>query len=153
MMRRKKQELPHEECIQLLQQQKRGFLAVLGDENYPYAIPLNYVYSNNKIYFHSAQEGHMIDSIKKHEKVSFTLINNGTKVNDDWYYIVKSVIIFGKIKILENNEEKHKILTKLGNKYFPSEDYTKNEINKAFTRTQVLELQIEHISGKIVTEK
>ena len=152
-LRRIKQELSQEECIQILQEEKRGFLAVFGDEEYPYALPMNYVYVNNKIYFHSAQEGHKIDSIKKHNKVSFSVINKGEKVENDWYYIFKSVICFGKIQKIDESEEKHKILTILGNKYFPSEEYTENEINKAFARTQVLKLEIEHISGKIVTEK
>lgn len=152
-MRRIRQELPREECIEILEKQPRGFLGVLGDKEYPYSIPMNYVYHENKIFFHSALKGHLTDSIRKHEKVSFTVINDGEKVENEWYYIFKSIICFGKIKEIDESEEKRKILTILGNKYFPSEEYTENEINKSLNRTQVLELDIEYMSGKIVTEK
>lgn len=152
-MRRIRQELPREECIEILEKQPRGFLGVLGDKEYPYSIPMNYIYHENKIFFHSAREGHLNDSIRKHEKVSFTVINDGEKVENEWYYTFKSVICFGKIKVIEESEEKHNILTILGNKYFPSDEYTENEINKSLNRTQVLELDIEYMSGKIVTEK
>ena len=152
-MRRVKQQLSDNECIQILQDESRGILSVLGDSDYPYGIPLNYVYNDNKIIFHSALEGHMYDSIKKHEKVSFCVINNGEKVENQWWYIFKSVILFGKIKeITDENERKNKLRI-LGNKYFPSEDYTEDEITKAFERTLVLEMSIEHMTGKIVTEK
>ena len=152
-MRRFKQELSEDECIQILENQPRGFLSVWGENDYPYSIPINYVYDSKKIIFHSAMEGHMYDSITKHNKVSFTVLNDGEKVENEWWYIFKSVIVFGKIKVIEDNEEKIEKLTLLGNKYFPSEEYTQNEIDKAFERTLVLELEIEHMSGKVVTEK
>jgi len=152
-MRRIKQQLSDNECIQILQDESRGILSVLGENEYPYGIPLNYLYHDNKIIFHSALEGHMNDSIKKHEKVSFCVINKGEKVENQWWYIFKSVILFGKIKeITDENERKNKLRI-LGNKYFPSEDYTEDEITKAFERTLVLEMSIEHMTGKIVTEK
>lgn len=152
-MRRIKQQLSEEECIQILQDEKRGFLSVLGENDYPYGIPLNYVYNNNKIIFHSAMEGHMIDSVKKHDKVSFCVIDSGQKVEDEWYYIFKSVIVFGKINFIEDEDEKIRKLTLLGNKYFPSKEYTEGEINKFLEKTMVLELDIEHMTGKVVTEK
>lgn len=152
-MRRKKQELTQEECVQILDQQPRGFLAVWGDDDYPYTIPINYVYNNNKIYLHSALEGQLTDSIKKSDKVTFSVINDGEKVENEWWYIFKSVIIFGRIKIIEEKDEKIKQLIMLGNKYFPTEEYTLNVINRSVDRTQVLEISIEHMTGKIVTEK
>jgi nitroimidazol reductase NimA-like FMN-containing flavoprotein (pyridoxamine 5'-phosphate oxidase superfamily) len=152
-MRRIKQEISKEECASVLENQLRGFLAVLGDNEYPYALPLNYVYYDDKIIFHSALEGHMYDSIKKHDKVSFCVIDDGQKVENDWYYVFKSVIIFGKIRKINNEKERYEYLTVLGNKYFPSEEYTMNEIEKAFERTLVLVIEIEHMTGKVVTEK
>ncbi len=152
-MRRKKQELTEEECVHILTVQPRGFIAVLADNDYPYAVPMNYVYDNGRIYFHSALEGQLTDAINKSDKVTFTVINNGEKVENEWWYIFKSVIVFGRIKIIEEKDEKIKRLRILGNKYFPSEEYTEKEIEKAIDRTQVLELNIEHMSGKVVTEK
>lgn len=152
-MRRKKQELSIEECEHILKKQQRGFLSVMGDEEYPYVIPINYYYTNNTVIFHSSSEGHKIDAIKKHDKVSFTVIDDGKKVENEWWNIFKSVVTFGKITIIEDTHEKRKLLTLLGNKYFPTEEYTLNEINKHIEHTQVLKLEIEHMSGKIVTEK
>lgn len=152
-MRRFKQQLPDEECVKILKEEPRGILSVLGDNDYPYGMPLDYVYHDGKIIFHSALEGHMYDSIRKHDKVSFCVLNKGQKVENDWYYIFKSVIVFGRIKEVCDKEERLQKLRILGNKYFPSEDYTEDEINKAFERTLVLEIEIEHMTGKIVTEK
>ena len=152
-MRRIKQQLPDEECVQILNEEPRGILSVLGDNDYPYGMPLDYVYYDNKIIFHSALEGHMYDSIKKHDKVSCCVVNKGQKVENQWYYIFKSVIVFGKIREVKDENERLFNLRILGNKYFPSEEYTEDEINKAMERTLVLELNIEHMTGKTVTEK
>ncbi len=152
-MRRINQQLSDDECIQILNNSSRGFLSVIGDEEYPYVFPLNYVYSDNKIIFHSALEGHKIDSIKRKDKVSFCVLNNGKKAKDGWWNIFKSVIIFGKIKKIEDEDEKIQKLRLLGNKYFPSEEYTEEEIRNSSERALVLELNIEHMTGKIVTEK
>ena len=62
-MRRFKQQLSEEECLEILKTAKRGVLAVLGDEGYPYAVPLDFVYEDGKIYFHCAKEGHKLDAI------------------------------------------------------------------------------------------
>lgn len=152
-MRRSNQELSIEESIQILKEQPRGFLSLLSENDYPYGIPMNYVYKSKKIILHSALEGQMVDSIKRHDKVSFTVINNGKRVENEWWNIFKSVIIFGKIKVVEDEKERIKKLTLLGNKYFPSEEYTQNEIKKSLKRTLVLEIDIENMAGKIVTEK
>ncbi len=152
-MRRIKQQLPNEECIKILEEEPRGILSVLGDNGYPYGMPMDYVYNDGKIIFHSALEGHTSDSIKNYDKVSFCVLNKGQKVENDWYYIFKSVIVFGRIKEVTDEEERLQKLRILGNKYFPSEEYTEDEINKFFERTLVLEIEIEHLTGKIVTEK
>ena len=66
-MRRFKQQLPQEECISILKSEVRGILSVLGDDDYPYGVPLDFYYSeeDDRIYFHGAGEGHKIDSIRK----------------------------------------------------------------------------------------
>lgn len=152
-MRRYKQKLSEKECINLLIKQPRGVLAVLGDNEYPYTIPINYVYDDGKIFFHGAKEGHKIDSLKNNAKVSFNVIDEGYKENGNWWYVFNSVVVFGKINFVE---EPNKVVEKLklfGNKYFPSDEYTENEIEKYKENTQILELEIEHVSGKKVTEK
>lgn len=152
-MRRHKQELSKEECVEILNAQSRGVLAVLGDDEYPYTVPMDYVYVDGKLYFHAAMEGHKIDSIRKHEKVSFCVLNDGVKEADSWWYTFKSVIAFGKIRILNDDDEKKEKLTYLGNKYFPTPEETEDEIRRLLDRTAVFELNVEHMAGKIVREK
>ena len=152
-MRRHKQELSEEECVEILNAQSRGVLAVLGDDEYPYTVPMDYVYVDGKLYFHAAMEGHKIDSIRKHEKVSFCVLNDGVKEADSWWYTFKSVIAFGKIRILNDDDEKKEKLTYLGNKYFPTPEETEDEIRRLLDRTAVFELNVEHMAGKIVREK
>ena len=81
-MRRFKQQLTQEECVEILNTEVRGVLSVLGDDDYPYGIPIDFYYNQqeNKIYFHGAKEGHKIDSIKKHNKVSFCVYDTKKKI-------------------------------------------------------------------------
>ena len=63
-MRRFKQQLAQDECESILTKTYRGFLSVNGDMGYPYTVPMNFVYDNGHIYFHSALEGHKIDAVR-----------------------------------------------------------------------------------------
>lgn len=152
-MRRFKQELTKEQCIDILTNEPRGVLALLGDDDYPYALPMSHVYVDGKIYFHGAKDGHKIDAVKKHPKVSFCVMDKGVKKDDEWWYTFKSVIVFGKINIIQDKDEKIDNLTHLGNKFIPTPEETENEIRNLLDRTEVFELTIEHMSGKIVEEK
>lgn len=152
-MRRHKQQLPQEECIELLKKEPRGVLALFGDYDYPYALPLSHVYVDGKIYFHGAMKGHKNDAVQKHEKVSYCVMDEGVLNDDGWSYTFKSVIIFGKIKTLTDPDEKIEKLTYLGDKFFPSHDETVSEINRLLERTEVFEITIDHMTGKIVEEK
>ena len=152
-MRRKKQALSEEECIEILINEPRGVLAVLGDDDYPYAVPLSHAYVDGKIYFHGTiKESHKKDAIKKHEKVSFCVIDKGEK-SDSWWYTFKSVIVFGKMKTIHDRDKKIEKLSHLGNKFFPSEEETKDEIDRLLDVTELYEITIEHMSGKVVEEK
>ena len=152
-MRRIGQEIPKEECEEILTNEPRGVLALLGDDDYPYAIPMSHVYVDGKIYFHGAQEGHKNDAVKRHQKVSYCVMDKGVKAEDSWWYTFKSVIVFGRIKTLTDRDEKIEKLTHLGDKFFPTHEETLDEINRLLDRTEVFEITIEHMSGKIVKEK
>ncbi|WP_405296004.1 pyridoxamine 5'-phosphate oxidase family protein [Methanobrevibacter sp.] len=151
-MRRQKQELSKEECIDILTNEPRGVLALLGDYDYPYAVPMSHVYVDGKIYFHGAMKGHKKDSAEKYDKVSYCVMDTGVLNDDGWSYTFKSVIAFGKIKILTDRDEKIDRLTHLGDKFFPTHEDTVDEINRLLDRTEVFEITIEHMSGKIVEE-
>ncbi|MBO5839875.1 MAG: pyridoxamine 5'-phosphate oxidase family protein, partial [Methanobrevibacter sp.] len=152
-MRRIGQELSKEECEEILTNEPRGVLALLGDDDYPYALPMSHVYVDGKIYFHGAQEGHKNDAVKRHSKASYCVMDKGVKAEDSWWYTFKSVIVFGRMRTIKDKETKIEKLTYLGNKFFPTEEETKSEIDKLLDVTELYEITIDHMSGKIVEEK
>ena len=152
-MRRKKQQLSEFECIDILDRMTSGTLAIEGDENYPYAVPLSFAYDNGKIYFHSAKAGHKIDALKRNDKASFCVIAQDNVKPEEYTTYFKSVIAFGKLRILTGTQEKYAALQLLADKYAPGE--TKNrqkEIGKGFDSLLILELNIEHLTGKQAIE-
>ena len=104
-MRRKKQLLSDDESIEILKRGKTGVLALIGDNGYPYAVPVNYVYDNSKIYIHGAKAGHKIDSVKRCSKVSFCVIDKDDIIPEEYTTYFKSVIVFGEICILEDEKK------------------------------------------------
>lgn len=151
-MRRFKQQLDEERCIEILKNEPRGVLAVLGDEGYPYTLPLDFVYDDGKIYFHSAVEGHKVDAIRKCDKASFCVLDKGVQEDGDWAYYFDSVIAFGRIKIVEDRNIAEEKLRLLGLKYFPTAEMVEHDMAKNAKRALVLELSIEHMTGKHVHE-
>ena len=145
--------LSKEECEEILTREPRGVLALLGDYDYPYALPMSHVYVDGKIYFHGAMQGHKNDAVKKHDKVSYCVFDEGVKNDDGWSYTFRSVIVFGRIRTLPDDDEKVEKLTHLGDKFFPTHDETVSEIERLLHRTEVFEITIEHMSGKTVVEK
>lgn len=139
--------------MEILTNEPRGVLALLGDDDYPYARPMSHVYVDGKIYFHGAMEGHKNDAVKRCDKVSYCVMDKGFRKDGDWWYTFKSVIVFGKIRILTDKDEKIDKLTYLGDKFFPTHEETVSEINRMLDRTEVFEITIEHMSGKLVREK
>ena len=144
-MRRFKQQLSEEECLEILKTAKRGVLAVLGDEGYPYAVPLDFVYEN-------AKEGHKLDAILQEPKCSCCVLSDGVPEPDSWWFHFSSVISFGKIAILEDPEAVREKLILLGRKYMPTEAEIQADIIKNGPKAYVLELTIEHMTGKRVKE-
>lgn len=148
-MRRFKNELKDEEVDRILMRNTSGVLAVMGDDGYPYAIPLSYGYMGQRLYFHSANEGHKIDAIRNHEQVSFCVIDQDDVVQETFTTHYRSVIVFGKAKIITDDIERKKALEILVKKYSP--DFIEKggrEIKDAWNQVSVIELIIEHKSGK-----
>ena len=148
-IRRKNKSLTKEECINILKSAPSGVLATLGDDNYPYAVPLNFVYKDNKIYFHCANKGHKLDAIKNNSKVSFCVVDSEEVIPDKFTTDYRSVILFGKARIIEDNEEKAKTILYLCEKYSPNQkDNWQETIKNSIDRFLMVEIAIEHISGK-----
>ncbi|MBQ7283331.1 MAG: pyridoxamine 5'-phosphate oxidase family protein, partial [Oscillospiraceae bacterium] len=151
---RKHTQLADEVCIEVLKSETRGVLSVLGDDDYPYGMPMNHFYNeeDGKIYFHCGNIGHRLDSLKKHNKVSFCCYDQGYINEGQWHYNVKSVIAFGKIEIVDDMDKIVDISTKLCAKFPCGEGYAEKEIAEAAHRTLILEMTVEHMCGKLVTE-
>lgn len=152
-MRRFRQELPEEESIEILKTAPRGFLSVIGDGGYPYAVPINFVYEDGWIYFHCAKEGHKLDAVRACDKACFTVIDTPVKEPGDWWYHVRSVICFGRIRIVEDGAQRDARLRTLGGKYFPQGYDIERDMQQNAPRAEILEFTIEHLSGKRVREK
>lgn len=153
-MRRFKQQLTEEECIAVLKETKRGVLSVLGENGYPYGIPMNHWYceEDGNIYFHGAKEGHKIDALKKCNKVSFCVYDEGYRKDGEWALNIKSVVVFGRIKSADDEDTAKTICTELVKKFTDDEEYLKKELENALPRVQCLELKPEHMTGKLVNE-
>jgi uncharacterized protein len=151
-MRRGKQLLSMEDTVAVLERCTNGILACLGDEDFPYAVPLSYVYFNNKIYFHSAKTGHKIDAITKNPKVSFAIIDEDTIVSEEYTSYFRSVIAFGKARVVEGDEwlEAFKTLVEKYSGNQPEEK--KQEMIAGCTKAYLIAIDIEHITGKEAME-
>ena len=153
-MQRKNQAIRREDCLQLLRQEKRGILSVLGDEGYPYGMPLNHWYceEDGKLYFHSGMTGHKIDAIRNYSKVSYCVYDSGFYKEGDWALNIRSVIVFGRLRIVEDHEKAIAISRQLSYKFTHDEDYINREIEKSGPGVLCFELIPEHMTGKLVNE-
>ncbi|MBP5655136.1 MAG: pyridoxamine 5'-phosphate oxidase family protein [Clostridiales bacterium] len=153
-MRRFKQQISDEECIRILEEQPRGVLSLIGDDGYPYGIPLDHWYceEDGKIYFHGAREGHKIDAIKACDKVSYCVMDEGFRKEGEWALNINSVIVFGRISLVTDTDKAKMICTNLCRKFTDDEEYLQHELTHAFPRVQCLELTPEHMTGKLVNE-
>ncbi len=153
-MRRFKQEISKEECIEVLKSETRGVLSIMGEDGYPYGIPLNHWYcpEDGKLYFHGAKEGKKIDSIKLNDKASYCVFDKGYRKEGEWALNVKSVIVFGRIQPVTDEDKARQICTGLTGKFTDDKDYLERELKNSFSRVQCLELIPEHMTGKLVNE-
>ena len=152
-MRRKRQLLSEEDSIDILTKATAGTLALLGDNDYPYAVPISYVYQERKLYFHSALAGHKVDAIRKCDKASFCVIDKDEVHPEKYTTFFRSVIAFGRIHIVEDEQEKQETARMLGNRYNPNNDESlQKEIESGISRMLMIRLDIEHLTGKEAIE-
>lgn len=153
-MRRWKQQLTDEECMALLKNEPRGVLGLLGDDAYPYTVPMDFIYDEaaHKLYFHSAKEGHKMDALSKHGKASFCVYDKGYRKDGHWSLNIRSVIVFGRIAVVVDQEKALEKLRALAEKYYPDAESIEKEIAAAGSRAACLEFSIDHMTGKLVNE-
>ena len=152
-MRRKRQQLSEAESIEILRKSTSGTLALLGDNGYPYAVPISYVYAEGKLYFHSALSGHKIDAIRNCNKASFCVIDKDDVRPEKYTTYFRSVIAFGRIHIIEDEQEKLETARLLGDRYNPNqEEALQKELDKGLSRMVMILFDIEHLTGKEAIE-
>ena len=149
-MRRKGQQLSQEESWDILAAGSSGVLAVLGDEGYPYAVPLSYACRDGRLYFHSAVTGHKLDAARREPRASFCVIAQDQVIADKFTTAYRSAIAFGRLRVLSDPGEMEAALRALAEKYSPAETEAalRHEIDGAAGRVAILELTVEHLTGK-----
>ena len=153
-MMRKKQQLTQAECIEILKTEPRGVLSVQGEDGYPYGLPIDHWYceEDGKIYFHSGRTGHKIDALRKNDKVSFCVYDQGFRRDGEWALNIRSVIVFGRVKFIEEHDRAVELCRKLSYKYTQDSEYIESEIQKYAGGLLCFELVPEFMTGKIVNE-
>ena len=154
-LRRQNRAIKEEEAKELLFQGKRGVLAVNGDDDYPFAFPVDYYYdrAEEKIYFHGAKAGHKVDSLKKSDKVCFTVYGNEHYKEGEWAPYVQSTVVFGRCHLIDDAKETEDRVRELARKYYPNEEEIEAEIARDIKAAQLYEICIEHLTGKQIKEK
>jgi len=149
-MRLKNHELPESEAIDILENCSYGVLALEGDDGYTYAVPVNYAYVDNKIYFHGATEGHKIDAIERNNKVSFCVVERDTVIAEKFDTKYKSAIVFGKIRVLKDEDDRYKALDALVLKFSPEHlERGRETIKKELNVVASFEIEIEYMTAKV----
>lgn len=153
-MRRKRQMLSEDDCKIILREGTSGVLALSGDDGYPYAVPLSYVYDGEKIFFHCAKSGHKLDAIRRNPKASFCVIGQDKVVPEEYTTYYRSVIAFGTVRILEDDREKYDSVREIALKYAPLDtvEQRRAAIEREWSGLCMLEMTIEHLTGKEARE-
>lgn len=151
---RKKQVLSRETCVELLKTETRGVLSVIGDGGYPYGTPMNHYYCEEDgcIYFHCGRKGHRLDALRACDRVSFCVYDEGYRREGEWALNVRSVVVFGRMEIIDDPDEVIRLVTPLCHKFTDDEDYIRRELTQSTKATLLLKLTPEHICGKLVNE-
>lgn len=147
-MRRKLQQLPQTERERILREGKTAVLALAGDDGYPYAVPVNYVYDGGKIYFHCAKTGHKLDALRRCEKVSMCVVDRDDVAPERLATDYMSVIVFGRARILEDDEEIYRAVEVFGLKYNPDREAVRREIRREWDALCCVEITVDHMTGK-----
>ncbi len=153
-MRRSAQALGVDACREVLSRGTSGVLALLGDGGWPYAVPMSYTFDGEKLYFHCAREGHKLDAIRREARASFCVVDRDEVVPEEYTTYFRSVIVFGRVRILEDEAQMRAAIELLARRYFP-QDSAENRhraIEREWAGLCMLEMDIEHMSGKEAIE-
>lgn len=147
-LRRTKQQISEADVLRVLEENPSGTLAVIGDDGYPYQVPLNYVYMNGTFYMHGALEGHKIDAVKNSDKATFCVVDKDEVLSEAYTTLYRSVVAFGRPRIVESEEEAYDAMMAFCLKFNPSVEGAKATIESEMPDTAVIAVDVEHMTGK-----
>jgi len=150
-----KQVISKDECIEILKKQLRGVLSVNGEDGYPYGLPINHFYNDEDgyLYFHSGRIGYKVEMMRQNDKASFCVMDEGFLKEGDWALNIRSVIAFGRIEFIDDQNVIERICRNLCLKFTDDEKYIQDEIDRSLKNTLMFRMKIEHLTGKVVNEK
>ena len=150
LMRRHLQEIPQRDAVEILETATSGVLALSGNDGYPYAVPMSYVYCDGRIYFHGAKSGHRLDAVKGCDRASFCVVAQDDVEPLDYSTRYRSVIVFGRIRIMEDEAEIRRAIEMLAIRYAPMDtvEHREKAIADEYDIMTMYELKVEHMTGK-----
>ena len=153
-MRRIRQQTDTAECERILEAAKRGVLSVNGDGGYPYGMPMDHWYcpEDGKIYFHSGMQGHKVDSFRADDRASYCVFDEGYRKPGEWALNIRSVIVFGRIEIVEEPERALMAVRQLSLRFTKDTAEIEEEIRRSGAHTLYFALVPEYMTGKLVNE-
>jgi nitroimidazol reductase NimA-like FMN-containing flavoprotein (pyridoxamine 5'-phosphate oxidase superfamily) len=147
-MRRSEKALTNAEMLEVMSKAEYGVLSTVDQDGFPYGVPVNFLYKDGNIYFHSALSGHKVDNMAYNNKVSFCVVQDVELIPDDFNTKYKSVIAFGTVSEVEE-KDKQDVLVLLLQKF--SQNYMAagmDYINKAISKARVYQIKVEHMTVK-----
>ena len=148
-MRRANLEADESTSKQILVEGSYGILSTVGEDGFPYGVPVNYAYDGDKIYFHCAKNsGHKQYNILFSDKVCFTVVTDSEVLAEKLDTKYKSVVVFGTAKKSDTNREH--AFKQLLKKYAPEFSEFDNKEHKSECKAaDIYEINILKLSGKI----
>lgn len=148
-MHKSDRQLAMEDVKELLLKGHHGTLSVNGDDGYPYAVPVNYVYLNDAIYIHSAKYGYKIEALEKDDKVCFSAIISSNVLPSHFTAEFESVVAFGKASMVADDTEKQEVLETFITRMAPGrEEAGAKMIQANFSKTAIIKVNVESMTGK-----
>ena len=149
-MHKIKRQMPDAEAKAALEQGHHGTLAVNGDDGYPYAVPVNYVYMDGKIYIHSAKVGYKMDCIQKDNKVCFSAILDAEIIPKKVTARFTSVVAFGRASVVQDEDERYMALKAFVDRLLAPTGLAEGMafLKKTIARTAIIRVDVEELKGK-----